>query len=311
MIQLGDITDSILNIKDLVKLISIRDDGLKIEIDDFKVLHQFESIFCKDSFRKSARNYRNLNGRENLNEELALILKAISYFSKFYDANQMILDQVNKDDLITREVEFYNNQVQLVNREIVKLNKKISDVSTQIEILELTLNFENLEYDNLILMKTGLIGEHTSLKLKKIERQFNHKKQTSLYSKTSSFSEISKSYSILKIIIEDDFQEPRNLFPDKFSKDSLEIINSIFEPSLDENSARKLFNKIHSSGLNIKYKYRKKLRACNLIYQLSETIKDEELKSLWINDILNYFVIDEDLYDKKKTSSKLMPLMTN
>lgn len=308
MIKLGDITDSTLKIKDLVKSSTNRKNGIIFKIDDFKVLHQFESIFCIDSFRKSARNYRNLNGRENLDEELTLILKAISYFSKFYEANKLILDQINKDDLITKEVEFYDKEVKLVHKKIVKLEKRISNLLININKIEYS---EHPEYDNLILMKTRLYSELTTLNLEKTEKQINHKRQTLLYSKTSSFSEISKSYSMLKFLIEDDLQEPRNLFPDKFSKGSLEIINRILEPSLDADSARKLFNKIHSSGLNIKYKYRKKTKTCNLIYQLSETIKDEELKSLWINDILNYFVIDEELYDKKKTSYKLMPLMIN
>ena len=280
---------------------------MKIRIDDFKVLYQFETLFSKDLFRKSVRNYRNLYGRDNLNEELALIQKGISYFSKFYEANQIELDQTNKDEIISKEVEFYDNEIKLVHKKIEEIEKEISDLSAKAFKIEYS---EDPDYEDLILKKTSLIGDCTTLKLEQNKMRFKKRKYTSLYSKTSSFSEINNSYSILKFLIENELEEPKILFPDKFSDESLEIINSIFEPPLNKNSARKFFNKIHSSGVEIKYKDRKKTKACNVIYQLSKTIVDQEIKSLWEHDILNYFGIDKDLFDKKKTYSKLNSLTT-
>ena len=303
MIQLGDTTDSILKIKDLVKLISNREDEINIKIDDLKILYKFQSVFWIDSFRKVVRDYRNMNGRENLNEELTLILKGISYFSRFYESNQVILDQVDIHDLIEKEVDIYVKEEQSINKEVVKLSKKISDLSIQIDSKANQLYYVHPEVQKLVTLDTVLIEERIEIKKEQRRKNVIYKEQLSINTKISRFSEISKSYSLLKGLIEEEFLEPNNYFSKSLSEESLNFLNSLFVPHLNPTTANQLLNRIHNSGLSIKFKKGKKHKMCYLINILSKIIEDEEKSSIWREDMRLYLNIEKSIYDRKFKSS--------
>ena len=84
------ITEYILNIKDNLKILQISN----IRINDLENYQKILEIFSTDKFRCSIRDYREINGKENLSQELKLVLSGIRDFSKFYKEHQIHLNAI-------------------------------------------------------------------------------------------------------------------------------------------------------------------------------------------------------------------------
>ena len=298
MMYFKTITDCILSIKDDLKVLQIK----SIRITDLENFQKFCYIFSADKFRGSIREYRDTNGRENLKQELRLILSAIKDYSKFYSENQISLNSIDTIYLLKTLIKPIELQETLAYRKQIPTNKSITKLTGDYENMSLRLSDKHPEIIA-ILKKIQILKKEKEglLKIykewieerKALERKYNNLLGFKFYNVLLNLKKIEK-------IIEEDYLENTELLNLNFNNDLLEIINEYFTPSLTAVSAKDFFNETELSGIKIEKKKMSKTKFYFLILCLSENIKNSNIKDKWIDSILNYFGEIRDHFDKKK-----------
>jgi hypothetical protein len=296
------ITDCILAIKDSLKVLKIKN----IRITDLEGYQKFCDTFSIDEFRSSIREYRDINGKENLKQELRLILSTIKDYSKFYSENQISLNSINPSFLLDSLLKPIELQETLAYRKQVPTNKSITILKGNYEQMSLRFSDEHPEMITILKKihilekeKEGLINIYNEWVK---ERKTLEKKYNSLLS--FKFCYVLQKLKIIEEIIEEDYLENIELLNLNFNNDLLGIINEYFRPTLTAVSAKDFFNNFELSGLKVGKKKMSDTKLYFLIDSLANTIKDKLQKENWINTSLDYFEKKRHIYDKKKTYEK-------
>lgn len=114
------------------------------------------------------------------------------------------------------------------------------------------------------------------------------RKTLSLYFILTKYNRIS-SDSILK-------ERVFNVIEDEF----FEEFNKVFSPEMDRGEILIFLYNIYNQPKNVVIKYRCWTKAYCIIYILSKLIKNKDGREQWLRNILEYFDIKEDRYEKKK-----------
>lgn len=302
MINLECIADSIFAIKDRIKIVQIH----QIKLEDIAVFSKFCEVFNESEFRQSIRVYRNTQGKENLKQELELILRVVNDYSKFYNHNKRSLETIELSRLLRNYLKPFELDKDRAHKRLLPINKTITELSSKYESANWNLSENDPKikriYEDLISAKK----EHLAFKevyLQKIRvYDENLRKNNSLLS--FKFSSLLEKLSTVSNIIIEDYIDPIELFKRTFNDDLIDKINEVFEPNLNNDSAKDFFNNISTTDQNLKLKKNPDTKFYFLIDSLSEKIKDDELKNKWINSILLYFDKRESVYNKKKRYEK-------
>ncbi|SDS19397.1 hypothetical protein SAMN05216503_2276 [Polaribacter sp. KT25b] len=302
MIYFTTITDCILAIKDNLKVLQIN----TIRITDLESYQKFCDTFSIDEFRSSIREYRDINGRENLKQELRLILSTIKDYSKFYNENQISLNSMDPSCLLRNLIKPIELKETLAYRKQIPTNKSITVLKGNYEQMSLRFSDEHPEMIT-ILKKINLLEKEKEKLLNLynewvLERKILEKKYNNLLS--FKFYYVLQKLETIKEIIEEDYIENIEILNLNFNNDLLEIINEYFTRSLTAVSAKDFFNNFELSGLKVEKKKMSDTKLYFLIDSLANTIKDKLQKEKWINTSLDYFEKKRHIYDKKKTYEK-------
>ncbi|WP_340832382.1 hypothetical protein [Polaribacter sejongensis] len=296
------ITDCILSIKDDLKVLQIK----SIRITDLENFQKFCYIFSADKFRGSIREYRDTNGRENLKQELRLILSAIKDYSKFYSENQISLNSIDTIYLLKTLIKPIELQETLAYRKQIPTNKSITKLTGDYENMSLRLSDKHPEIIAILKKiqilkkeKEGLLNIYNEWieERKTLERKYYNLLGFNFYN-------LLLNLEAIENIIEQDYLENIELLSLNFNNDLLEMINEYFTPPLTAVSAKDFFNEIQLSGIKLEMKKMSDTKFYFFVDCLSKTIKGENHKEIWIKEILDYFEKDRGVFDKKKTFEK-------
>ena len=302
MIYFKTITDCILSIKDDLKVLQLKN----IRITDLDNYQKFCNIFSIDKFRSSIREYRVINGRENLKQDLRLILSAIKDYSKFYDENLINLNSVDTFQLLDNLLKPVILEEQRAYNRMLPVNKSITELKGNYESVCWKLSWEHSKAKAIFKKIEILEREKKELKDIYLEWYEDRKELIKKYSNHLSFKfyDVLLKLEIIENIIEQDYVENIELLSLNFNNDLLEIINEYFTPPLTAVSAKDFFNEIQLSGINVEKKKMSKTKFYFFVLCLSETIKNRNHEEEWIDTILNYFGEIRDHFDKKKNHEK-------
>ena len=302
MIYFTKITDCILAIKDNLKALHVEN----ISITDLEDYQKFCEIFSIEEFRSSIREYRDINGSENLKQELRLILSVFKEYSNFYRENQIDLNSIDTSHLLRKLIKPIVQQETLAYRKQLPINKSITELTGNYENMSLRFS-DNQPEITAILKKLNILKKEKEGLLNIYNEWVDERKTLERkYSKMLSFKfdNVLLKLETIREIIEEDYLENIELLNLNFNNDLLEIINEYFTPTLTANSAKDFFNNFELSGLKVEKKKMSNTKLYFLIDSLANTIKDEIQQEKWINTALNYFDKNRDIYDKKKTFEK-------
>ncbi|QNK76243.1 hypothetical protein H7F37_08760 [Winogradskyella sp. PAMC22761] len=302
MMYFTTITDCILAIKDNLKVLQIN----TIRITDLESYQKFCDTFSIDEFRSSIREYRDINGKENLKQELRLILSTIKDYSKFYSENQIRLNSINTSFLLDILLKPIVLEEQRAYNKMLPVNKSITELKGNYESTCWKLSWEHPKSLAILKNIETLEKEKKELKDVYIEWYEYRKQLIEKYNNHLSFKfyNVLLKLEIIKEIIEEDYLENIELLNLNFNNDLLEIINEYFRPTLTAVSAKDFFNNFELSGLKVEKNKMSDTKLYFLIDSLANTIKDKLLEEKWINTSLDYFEKKRHIYDKKKTYEK-------
>lgn len=302
MMYFTTITDCILAIKDNLKVLEIKN----IRITDLECYQKFCEMFSIDEFRSSIREYRDIKGRENLKQELRLILSAIKDYTKFYNENRIGLNSVNTFHLLDTLLKPIILDEERAYRKITPINKSISELNKNHENVSWKLSLEHPTAVSILKKIEILEREKKELKDAYKKCCENRKQLIKKYNKHLSFKfyNVLLKLKIIENIIEEDYLENIEILNLNFNNDLLEIINKYFTPPLTAVSAKDFFNEIQLSGIKLEKKKISKTKLYFFIDCLYNTIGNDNYKEKWLDTILDYFDVKRDTFYKKKSFEK-------
>lgn len=308
MTKLDEFTEALNIIFDRIKK---NNSGIKLELTlyDFQILFNFEAIYFNNDFRKAISIYRIKYGKEELNEELKLIIKSAKLISNFYLINQKTIDQIGIYKLLSEKLNYLKLPVDIAYEELKKISYELTLINGKIESMSWKVSMESSEMKVLLLTKINIKEEFKILEKEYQECLDEYNKQFNIESRFSKFSSAFEKLTDLIAIIESNYLQPNKIFEKMISEDSLEFLNELFEPSFDKSSAIDFLNTYGNSHLPVRIKYRKEASVMYLIYRVSELIKDEKLKMLWVNAKCKALNIKKSTYDKKRTTGNTAKLI--
>ena len=296
------ITEYILNIKDNLKILQISN----IRINDLENYQKILEIFSTDKFRCSIRDYREINGKENLSQELKLVLSGIRDFSKFYKEHQIHLNAIDTSNLLSNLLKPIELEEQSAYRKILPVNKSITELEGNYESTCFKHYQEHPKSLSILNQIEILKREKKQLKNVYLEWYETREELIKKYSNLLSFKfyDVFQKLQIIEEIIKEDYLENIEVLNLNFNDELLDIINKYFTPTLNALSAKDFFNEPNKTVLQIKKKKMSDTKLYFLIDSLAGTIKDETQREKWINMMLNYFDKKRVIYDKKKSYEK-------